>query len=885
VNARVYLNTTTLAASSSIDGGGFTVPPLRAYSDVIFRFRLARELEGQSVPDDRTIDSVVSRIGYQDAAPTSGSATWDITVGGDTKTTAAIPYNATAAQVKAALDAALTSPLAALAPVTVDLVDEGWRIVFAGVDETVTISAATNKLWPVSFVNADRVEFDGGWASLVAYRQTPVAESATAEETVAPVPTVTQEQIGATVDGYAINEVQRIILSPGYAGGTWRLVWDGVKSPILSGFPTVEEIQAALDEIAPAGGIFTLIPVEDGVLVEFAGVMSGEPQELMTTEEFTPPPTEYVVVLDTGTAAMRTLMAGAGTDGEVEVPADITVTVEDDSAPGGMATHSFPFLLTFTRPVSDDGRNVSAYLDWTQPLSRVNNLAFSPDSLLVGNRAVRKVIGDGVATSFVIPHNLGALTGTFTADASTDVCSRAAHGFFNGDPVTVSSSGTLPGNLTAGVTYYIVSAATNTFKLAATPGGSAIDINSAGSGTHTVTMADGTTDVVFVEVWEAAGLKRRVSPTAYTVAITTDDSVTVSGFASTPTTGQYLVVVQTAGRPATYQAHSHAIAEVTGLQAALDALSARITALEAGNFGGSAPAGSTATGKLDRALPRVWSIPRARTLPEDPGGLLDWNAFYDGSPLRDLRLLPAVHMEIGNLETLPSTLPAPAASYRDRVFYSSTERTDFPNGTLPAGAFAACDGRDWYRVARESTDESTWYPTLFDLELFRLSISPDELALRTTLNLAFGFEAACLAPSRRPGERRTVARWSLLLERGVRLEDDALTTEGSNIDTHFSSPVVLARHDFDLTAVPTTKRFGLSVSRSGAGVLTATATKFFTDLPVSAPDSADFVLRARLARFDVEDLPLDGRGVIAVRGLDVGSDGNAETTLGRYSIS
>jgi hypothetical protein len=887
VNARVYLNTSTLAASSSIDGGGFTPPTLRAFGDVIFRFRLSREIEGQSVPDDRPIDSVTARIGYQDSAPTSGAVTLDITVGGNTKTTASLAYDATAAQVKTALDNALTSPLNTLAPVTVDAIDEGYRIVFADADETVTVSAATNTLWPLSFVNADRIEFNGGWATILGYRQAPVAEVAAAEETVAPEPTITREQAGSTTDGVAINEVQKILLSPSYAGGTWRLVWDGVKGAILPGFPTVEQLQEALDALAPSGGIFTLIAVEDGVLVEFAGAMAGEGQELMTAEEFTPPPTEYVVVLPTATAAMRTLMAGAGTDSEVEIPMDITVTVEDDSAADNLADHTFPFLLTFSRPVSDDSRNVSASLDWTQPLSRVNNLAFSPDSLLVGNRAIRKVIGDGAATSFVVNHNLGSLSGTFTADASTDVCSRAAHNFHNGDPVTVSSSNTLPAGLTAGTTYYIVSATTGTFKLSATPGGSAVNITSAGSGTHTVTMADGTTDVVFVEVWEAAGLKRRVSPEDYTVAITTDDSITISAFASTPTAGQYLAVVQTAGRPATYQAHTHAIAEITGLQAILDAQSAAIAALQAtsGNLGAINNAGLT-SGKLTRYLGGYFAMPGVSTLPEAPGTLLGWNPYaLPLNPLSPARLQGAVHLLAASVENLPTPLPAASSTYVGRVFTTATARTDFPKGGLLAGDHAACDGRTWYRVARNGS-ETTWYPQTYELELFRFAVTTDDLVTGSVLDLNFGIEAALFTAAARERTRRSGMRWTLLVEYGTQTADSTPATTGANLDTYFSSPTTMLSYTLYLSEKPWNGRFGITVTRPSAGAITATATKMFkTAAALAAPSTGNFAIRARLTRGDVEDAPTDPKGLIAVRGFDVGGDGQPDDTLGKYSIT
>ena len=53
---------------------------------------------------------------------------------------------------------------------------------------------------------------------------------------------------------------------------------------------------------------------------------------------------------------------------------------------------------------------------------------------------------------------------------------------------------------------------------------------------------------------------------------------------------------------------------------------------------------------------------------------------------------------------------------------------------------------------------------------------------------------------------------------------------------------------------------------------------------VSAPSTANFAIRARLARFDTEDAPSDAKGLIAVRGLSVGLDGAEDETLGRLTI-
>ncbi len=63
-----------------------------------------------------------------------------------------------------------------------------------------------------------------------------------------------------------------------------------------------------------------------------------------------------------------------------------------------------------------------------------------------------------------------------------------SHGFAASTPVSFTSSGSLPGGLTASTTYYVASLpaiATNTFAVSTTAGGEAILGTSAGSGTHT----------------------------------------------------------------------------------------------------------------------------------------------------------------------------------------------------------------------------------------------------------------------------------------------------------------------------------------------------------------------------------------------------------------
>lgn len=74
----------------------------------------------------------------------------------------------------------------------------------------------------------------------------------------------------------------------------------------------------------------------------------------------------------------------------------------------------------------------------------------------------------------------GASPKNFVSRAGTDLVYSPGHGWSDGQKV-VMFNGTPPGNITEGAIYYVRDADTDTFKLAATDGGTAIDLTSAPS--------------------------------------------------------------------------------------------------------------------------------------------------------------------------------------------------------------------------------------------------------------------------------------------------------------------------------------------------------------------------------------------------------------------
>lgn len=66
----------------------------------------------------------------------------------------------------------------------------------------------------------------------------------------------------------------------------------------------------------------------------------------------------------------------------------------------------------------------------------------------------------------------------FFVDVSSNVITCYAHGYANGQTVVVFGDPVMPGNVTEGTTYYVISATTDTFQISTTPAGSPVDITS-----------------------------------------------------------------------------------------------------------------------------------------------------------------------------------------------------------------------------------------------------------------------------------------------------------------------------------------------------------------------------------------------------------------------
>jgi hypothetical protein len=188
---------------------------------------------------------------------------------------------------------------------------------------------------------------------------------------------------------------------------------------------------------------------------------------------------------------------------------DITLRAEDVTQTGitGMVFQDQPASLIWC--IRTDGKLVSCTynLDLNMASWAIHSLGGTHTDTTYGNHAkvdALTVIPRGTYDQLwmVAKRHVDEYFTQFahtSIHAANNTITINTHSLADGTAVKLTTSTTMPANLTSGTTYYVRDSATNTFKLAATSGGDAIDIDQ-GSGTHTLYKID--SEQYFIEYLE-----------------------------------------------------------------------------------------------------------------------------------------------------------------------------------------------------------------------------------------------------------------------------------------------------------------------------------------------------------------------------------------------
>ena len=387
----------------------------------------------------------------------------------------------------------------------------------------------------------------------------------------------------------------------------------------------------------------------------------------------------------------------------------------------------------------------------------------------------------------------------------------------------------------------------------------------------------GTRDL-HVTVRQNGGNRAIVEPLAVTLDGEDDLSIT---FAEPPAVNGYVAIISTAGPVSAFQAHGHTIAQIEGLQLILDDLGGRVEDLES-----FIPTSLPGVSGTEQTVIAAWELPelfevfptRAKIEAKDVPSIKPADLPREGG------LLPAVYPGVDPVFSAVTALPA--LPVVDTIY----QFTGPDNGLILPGYLGrrstklktddlfAWDGRGFFLLSRMADDEDVFYPSDFSRELFRIHVNGKQLRLGKSLRLDFSFVAAVF-------KSNTSVQWGVSIDIGLPSADPA---SPSNIaDVTFLPPSL--DHTFMLTGVPSSHNFGLRVTRKLVDAVETFAVDrvIYGALEASgtALNSANFIVRGRLVRFDTDNHQTDPRGLVAFNGLKATLvEGGDESEFGKATI-
>lgn len=384
-----------------------------------------------------------------------------------------------------------------------------------------------------------------------------------------------------------------------------------------------------------------------------------------------------------------------------------------------------------------------------------------------------------------------------------------------------------------------------------------------GNGVDTVfNLTDGlATGVKYVFVREDAdGGRQLVQGVDFSVTGLHSNTVTVTALLGAPATNAWLITVMSAQTVAAFaDGLTVTMDQVTGLNAALAAVTTRVTALE--EQAATAPLGLPAT--TVGAGPVTIEIPdKQDAYPVVGGKLTRTGGVIDLTALpRAGWLLPAIHdasvTAITDLDDLPTIEDAVG-----NVYSNGTDAAiemdgggGFRASLVPIGGFFGGDGRGLYPLSRQGSTTS-YFPRDFERTLFEF-ILPGEL-MRAGAMLALGFKLATLLAQATSG-----LQCVLVVEHGTTTQATTPSAPAPNLlaVTWNATPLLTAR--LVLGDDKITYPFGAQVIRKANGDMAANQIKYgLSTAAGSTPAVGDLALRGRLLNADPEDGAVDATGTV-----------------------
>jgi hypothetical protein len=345
----------------------------------------------------------------------------------------------------------------------------------------------------------------------------------------------------------------------------------------------------------------------------------------------------------------------------------------------------------------------------------------------------------------------------------------------------------------------------------------------------------------------------------YGVQTSTSQSIIVeNGGGSTPTQG-WAVMISSAGPTSVFQAHTHTVAQVVSLQDLLNSLSNRLDVVE-----DILPA-TGISGSSSVTLPYEIPVSQRQSV-LFTNGLGTWTTtdsiLQIGSvpSVQPPQLLEALSVTVG---TAPSTaLPTVTTVDIVRAYTSGLNILVpriglIPGARLPSGTayIGAETDRGLVYQVDNYTSGRTFYSKAYEASLFEIPINDKLFRAGTKAKLEWNLNVQSKAAN-------ATAQWFCIVDVGTITTVASPATQTGNIsDITWNSTPILSQQ-LIVTGEPVKHGMGVEILASSATQMDANYMSYgiWASATTGKPSSRNFILRGRLANFDVVDNQGDARG-------------------------
>jgi hypothetical protein len=608
-------------------------------------------------------------------------------------------------------------------------------------------------------------------------------------------------------------------------------------------------VQNNLNKVLAIEGASVIVtnPTSFVLHIEFIGSLAGTDVDPLLVNIYSAPPGDWSFNLNLDTPELRSALAETSPltlQFEAEADFYTEVPTEANPDPPTIRMKLWSDSVQVHRPLIFSEFASGGVIDWLRPPSGRDYIPFTQDQVITGQQNYTKVIGDGAAMIFVIPHNLNS-----DDLAAVSIRENVSGGkIINADQYTVS----------------VLDAHSVEIEFLTPPGANSLVVTILAAGpasafqahTHTIQQVVNLADQLDYLGEKVAYLMSLV-PKAIIAPKTTESPNAISSVTSfgeilpdasledsplsissqvMPPLSPGSPVVAVPGTDLQEQLAINAAALVA-LQAQLDAAKKEVadavakgaTVEEAKAISEQGVAGAT---KTIITVMETLALGTA-TLP------VIWPPLRKNQPPTLLRALAG--SAVNHTAVTPPDITATAV-YRSPGGITLPPSSGRKAVSVPAGGHFASDGATFYPVYLGG--DSLWHPVEMDREIARVAISSRAFPAGAKLDFSWS-TTALLSPATFDSLKTDLfARYSMQVL--------AIPASPSVV----SAPVVIAATDLTFAQSKETRSFSLSVSRpDGEGVSETSFTSYGVGQLGTPFPSGDVVLVIALKEFETDSNP------------------------------